>query len=393
MNDELNSISTRRVVIGGDLKTINELLTDSQVSQSFLALGSGLRMFGVDFTTWGRIPNCRLNVQILNNLGFILYSKIVHGHEIANNKFHMFRCGIPLNEGHRYAINIRCEKGGINSSVSVKCAIYNQFPVDRFVVNGLVIQGEMHCAFEYGDLTDVMQEIIKEIETPKITEVQSHPRPGLVSIVIPCWNTSDIIEKTLNSIEDQTYTHTEVIVVDDMSDDYDELRKVVESHGCRLLRNDSGVKGACAARNIGWNECHGEYLFFCDSDVMLKPYCLSSMIQALHDNLDSSWAYCNFSVGRTKKKFYPYNQMELRKRNCSSTMSMVRAFDFPGFDPDLRRLQDWDVFLTMAEKGCKGVWVDEFLFHAKDRPGITKNSIGWDEAVAKLKVKHPELGT
>ncbi len=385
---------SQTVKTGGSSTVLNELLTGSQISQSFVARESGLNHFGVNFTSFGRLATCRLNFIIMNSIGFTLFSKIVNGADIKDG-YHMLRCGIALKPGERYAVVVKCEKGGVNESVHPKCVLLDYQPVDRLVINGLVVAGELSCRFDYGDIAEISFEVEQERakEVVKVTEVQSHPRPGLISVVIPCWNTSDLVAATLKSIQKQTYTHIEVIVVDDKSDDYEQLQDVVSNFECTLMVNDSGVKGACPARNIGWKASAGEYLFFCDSDVVLKPDCLEAMVQRLHDNQDCSWAYCDFSVGRKKKTFYPFDAAGLRKRNCSSTMSLIKASDFQGFDPELKRLQDWDVFLTMSEKGFKGVWVDRQLFHAKDRKGITNNSLNWDEAVAELKKKHKDLGT
>ena len=150
--------------------------------------------------------------------------------------------------------------------------------------------------------------------------------------------------------------------------------------------------GACTARNKGAEIAEGEYLFFCDSDVVLDPTIFEKMIQKLHVNDSAKWCYCNFNVGTTSKIFKEFNIEELRNRNLCSTMSLMKTEVFPGFREDLKRLQDWDVFLTLAEAGHQGIWINENLFKAADRPGISKNSISWVDAIADLRKYHPYLG-
>ena len=56
------------------------------------------------------------------------------------------------------------------------------------------------------------------------------------------------------------------------------------------------------------------------------------------------------------------------------TMSLIRANDFPkhGWDENIKKLQDWDLWLTMSSQGKKGIFIDKFLF--KIYPGGTMSS-------------------
>ena len=51
--------------------------------------------------------------------------------------------------------------------------------------------------------------------------------------------------------------------------------------------------------------------------------------------------------------------------NYIHTSSLVRRSAFPGFDEDIKRFQDWDVWLTMAEQGKKGIYLPETLMHVR----------------------------
>ena len=44
------------------------------------------------------------------------------------------------------------------------------------------------------------------------------------------------------------------------------------------------------------------------------------------------------------------------------TTSLIRKKDFPGFDENIKRLQDWDLWLTMLEQGKRGIWIPKYLF-------------------------------
>ncbi len=90
----------------------------------------------------------------------------------------------------------------------------------------------------------------------------------LVSIIIPVYNASRYIRQTLHSIEKQTDTNYEVIVLDDASTD--ESRKIVET--CQKKNAKIKMvclkkhKGVAIARNIGIRKAKGRYLVFLDAD-------------------------------------------------------------------------------------------------------------------------------
>jgi hypothetical protein len=97
----------------------------------------------------------------------------------------------------------------------------------------------------------------------------------------------------------------------------------------------------------------------------MKPDMIEKLVHALAAHPDCSIAYSAFRFGFKKFRGVPFDAQKLRHHNFIHTTALVRAADFPGFDPAIRRLQDWDVWLTMVEAGKKGVLVPETLMHAK----------------------------
>ena len=93
-----------------------------------------------------------------------------------------------------------------------------------------------------------------------------------VSVVIPVYNRAQSILPTLRSVQEQTFSDFECLVVDDGSKDGDELRRTIESLDdprFRYVRRDNG--GASAARNTGVDEARGEVVAFLDSDDRWLP--------------------------------------------------------------------------------------------------------------------------
>lgn len=98
-----------------------------------------------------------------------------------------------------------------------------------------------------------------------------HTNP-LVSIVVPVYGTEQYLSKCVGSILAQTYSHIEIILVDDQSPD--NCPKICDS----FAERDSRVtvihqenKGVSGARNAGMRCASGEYIMFVDSDDELYP--------------------------------------------------------------------------------------------------------------------------
>lgn len=102
---------------------------------------------------------------------------------------------------------------------------------------------------------------------------------GLISIIVPVYNSERYLKDCIKSIQAQTYRHFEVLLVDDGS--VDNSRRVCEE-ACRadgrfrLLAQPH--RGVSFARNEGMRAAGGEYLFFLDSDDAIHP----DLLEVLH---------------------------------------------------------------------------------------------------------------
>jgi hypothetical protein len=115
-------------------------------------------------------------------------------------------------------------------------------------------------------------------------------------------------------------------------------------------------------------------LFFCDADAVLKPRALEKMLYTLESNPTASYCYSSFLWGRKTFKLWPFDPEKLKEMPYIHSMSLIRREHFPesGWDESIKKLQDWDLWLTMLENGYYGVYIDEVLFKVK--PGGTISS-------------------
>ena len=201
----------------------------------------------------------------------------------------------------------------------------------------------------------------------------------LVSIIIPTYQHASSLPMCLDSIFDQTYQNIEIIVVDDGSTDdtLEDLSKFKDR--IHIIKQEN--QGSNPARNRGWKVAKGDYVIFCDADVAMRPDMIEKMYQALENKVDASFAYSAFTFGWKTFHGVKFDANKLREHNYIHTTSLVRAKDFPGFDPEIKRLQDWDVWLTMLENDKTAVLVDEVLFSV-DIAGASRIGSSWLPSMA-----------
>ena len=190
----------------------------------------------------------------------------------------------------------------------------------------------------------------------------------MISIIIPVYNQAEKLIKTLDSLNKQSYQDLEVIIVNDGSSDNVENICALYLQNLKtdikyLFLNQTN-QGAPAARNRGFQEAKGDYLFFCDADAILYPKAIETLLKALENNPKISYAYSSFLWGNKLFKLGEFDADKLKKMPYIHTMSLIRRSDYPlnGWDESIKKFQDWDLWLSMLEKGKIGIFVPEVLF-------------------------------
>lgn len=187
----------------------------------------------------------------------------------------------------------------------------------------------------------------------------------MISIIIPTYKNAFYLIKTLDTISAQTYQDFEIIIIDDGLTD--EARKKLDNYlvgknKIKLLKQEHS--GAPAAKNRGFRQSKGEFLFFCDDDIMLRKEALEKMIKTLKEHSEASYVYCGFYLGWKILPSFDFDANKLKRMPYISGVSLIRRQHFPGWDESLKKFQDWDLWLTMLEKEYKGFHIPEALFRA-----------------------------
>lgn len=105
-----------------------------------------------------------------------------------------------------------------------------------------------------------------------------------VSIIMPVYNTGDILKNTVFSILAQTYSNWELLLIDDGSTDgsgavCDDFAK--SDDRIKVFHKANG--GISSARNFGLQKISGEYLVFCDHDDVFLPDLLEKCIATIEE--------------------------------------------------------------------------------------------------------------
>ena len=118
----------------------------------------------------------------------------------------------------------------------------------------------------------------------------------LVSIVVPVYNAGNYIEKTIQMVQEQTYTEWELLLVDDCSkDDSVEKIKPFLSDKIHLIRKEKN-EGAAEARNTGIDRMKGRYLAFLDADDVWRREKLEKELAFMKEK-DCAFCFTSYEFG------------------------------------------------------------------------------------------------
>lgn len=109
----------------------------------------------------------------------------------------------------------------------------------------------------------------------------------MISVIVPVYNVERYLEECLNSIQNQTYTDIEVILVNDGSTDDSAVicEKYCEQDNRFKLINQKN-QGQSVARNKGVEASNGEFIAFVDSDDIIQRNYFEKLMQYMTEEVD-----------------------------------------------------------------------------------------------------------
>ncbi|OIQ25372.1 glycosyltransferase [uncultured Vibrio sp.] len=282
----------------------------------------------------------------------------------VNKGYAGFEYSMPMNyvNGREYLLELRDVTGQfLIASKKQKFIISRDYTDYDGFLKWSFFHREVKAPFREEDkrcfaYMDWLEKFNKEKYEQQFEQRSDHP---LVSIVMPTYNRVHIIERAINSVIAQSYSHWELIIVDDGSNDgTKELIESLDNNQIRYVESE-GNQGVSVARNTGLELSNGQYITYLDSDNDWRENYLLMMIGGMENNPEFDCAYtgqylfksddetpCAIRIGlfnRTLLENRNYIDMNAFCHRCSLVESKG------GFDTNLRRLVDWDLILRYTE--------------------------------------------
>jgi glycosyltransferase involved in cell wall biosynthesis len=240
----------------------------------------------------------------------------------------------------------------------------------------------------------------------------------LVSVIIPAWNAAQFVPAAIESVLAQSFTDFELIVVNDGSPDTVALGTAMAQYRARpelryLTQENQGPSGA---RNSGILSARGAFVAFLDADDWWESAYLERQIAQISNDPSVDVIYCDARLtgesplaGRTFMETTPskgpvtFESLITLTCNVPTTCAVARraAVVSAGlFDRDLRRCEDYDLWLRMSARGSRFAYHRDVLaFHRLHRESAAADGVRMFESqlvvyqklAALLRPSHPAV--
>ena len=195
-----------------------------------------------------------------------------------------------------------------------------------------------------------------------------------VSVVLTCYNLGAYLEEAVDSVLGQTFQDFEIVIVDDGSTDPQTIKLLAnyERPKTRVVHIEN--RGLPGARNEGIRQTSAPYVCAFDADDLLERTYLEKAVAVLDREPDVAFvSHWLRTFGEEDGVWSPERAdlASLLDRNTINGAALVRrdALLAVGlFDETMRRgCEDWDLWISIVERGFRGVILPEVLFFYRRR--------------------------
>lgn len=205
----------------------------------------------------------------------------------------------------------------------------------------------------------------------------------LVSIVMPSFNSENVIEDSINSVLNQTYSNWELLIVDDCSSDntVEVVRKIAKKDKRIKLTVLDKNSGAGIARNQAIRQAKGKFLAFIDSDDLWMSNKLEKQIKFMNENnyYFTSTNFNEIEDGKIEERVtlsHPKLDYIGVLKYCPGNSTVMYNAEKLGkfYAPDIKKRNDFATWLQVIKKTKYLYGLNETLTTYRIRKGsLSKN--------------------
>jgi GT2 family glycosyltransferase len=222
-----------------------------------------------------------------------------------------------------------------------------------------------------------------------------------VSVVIPCYNQGTLLIEAIASAERFAPTNCELIIVNDGSQQTKTLEVLEILRRCGYFIVDQQNQGLSAARNAGIALARGRYLLPLDDDNRIRANFIEDAIRVLDSSPRVGVVYgdrYDFGLRRGEQPILEFDLALILKENYIDACAIFRQrvwSDCHGYDPAVSPLEDWDLWLSAAERGWEFHRLPYVTFDYRVRPDSLLTRVNpveiKEDHRRKIRIKHWEL--
>jgi glycosyltransferase involved in cell wall biosynthesis len=195
-----------------------------------------------------------------------------------------------------------------------------------------------------------------------------------LTVILPVYNGSKYLNKSINSVLSQTYTNFEFIIVDDASiDNSYEICAAFKDQRIKLFRNEINL-GLFSTLNSTISKTKNDYIYLWAQDDIMTPDCLLKFVEYIENTPEAGFYYCDFfsidqNDNKTNKDKLFFDVRERTPQianpkqsallffyfgclpgNISTVLINKRAWEFyKGFSENKKAAPDFEMWLNISQ--------------------------------------------
>jgi glycosyltransferase involved in cell wall biosynthesis len=225
-----------------------------------------------------------------------------------------------------------------------------------------------------------------------------------LAVIVPCFNNADLAQEALASIREAE--PLELVVVDDASTDPHtrELLGRMDAGGVRVVRADRNG-GAAASRMLGLARTTAPYVASIDADDHAVPGAFGAMVDRLEEDRGAAACVADYeefgssdALRAVPERLDPYRVALTNEYPMTCVFrrsALERAGGWHEPHPAKRGYEDWDLWMTLAERGERIVHLGAgrpAYRHRLHAPGVNSAARREHAAIYRaMRARHPEL--